>query len=87
MNPYLSGTAPELAAANLTDLILGRPKEGGTIVTTIVPRAAAAWRARALGDRLGAVVAIDPGTGDVLAMWSNPGYDPDAPVGGDERAR
>jgi peptidoglycan glycosyltransferase len=45
MNPYLSGTAPEFAAANLSDLILGRPKVGGTVVTTIVPRTVlrAAW--------------------------------------------
>ena len=30
----------------------------------------------ALGDRRGAVVAIDPHTGGILAMVSNPGYDP-----------
>ena len=38
MQPYLSGTASELAASNITDLILGRPKKGGTVVTTIEPR-------------------------------------------------
>ena len=38
MDPYLAGTAPEFAAQNLTDLILGRPKQGGTVVTTIVPK-------------------------------------------------
>ncbi|HYJ60381.1 MAG TPA: penicillin-binding transpeptidase domain-containing protein [Actinomycetota bacterium] len=75
MNPYLAGTAPELAVENLADLILGRPKEGGTIVTTLVPRLQRVART-ALGDRLGAVVALDPRTGDVLAMRSNPGYDP-----------
>src|SRR5204862_82939 len=26
MNPYLSGTAPEFTAQNLTDILLGRPK-------------------------------------------------------------
>jgi penicillin-binding protein 2 len=31
---------------------------------------------RALGDRKGAIVAIDPRNGDVLAMVSHPGYDP-----------
>ena len=76
MNPYLSGTAPELAAANLTDLILGRPKEGGTVVTTIVPSAAAGGARTRWATGSGAVVAIDSATGDVLAMWSNPGYDP-----------
>lgn len=76
MNPYLSGDAPDLVAANLTDLILGRPKKGGTVITTIVPRIQMAAR-DALGSRLGAVVAVDPRTGDVLALWSNPSFDPE----------
>jgi penicillin-binding protein 2 len=41
-------------------------------------RAAAA----ALGDRRGAVVAIEPATGGILAMVSNPGYDPNLFIGG-----
>jgi len=67
MNSYLSGTAPEFATQNLTDIILGRPKRGGTVITTLVPRVQAAAR-RALGTHQGAVVAIDPGTGDILAI-------------------
>ncbi|MCF7979473.1 MAG: penicillin-binding protein 2 [Chromatiaceae bacterium] len=38
--------------------------------------------AAALGDRRGAVVAIDPETGGVLAMVSSPRYDPNPFVGG-----
>jgi peptidoglycan glycosyltransferase len=75
MNPYLSGTASELAAQNLTDLLLGNPRKGGAVVTTIVPAIQEAAKA-ALGGNRGAVVAIDPRTGDILAMYSNPGYDP-----------
>jgi penicillin-binding protein A len=75
MNPYLSGTAAEFTAQNLTDIILGRPKVGGTVVTTIEPALQRAAKT-ALGSHLGAVVALDPTTGDVLAMWSNPGFDP-----------
>ena len=30
----------------------------------------------ALGDREGSVVVMDPTTGAINAMWSNPGYDP-----------
>ncbi len=75
MQPYLSGTAPELAASNITDLILGRPKKGGTVVTTIVPKLqqVAAQQLKGLS---GAAVALDPRTGDVLAMYSTPGFDP-----------
>ena len=29
-----------------------------------------------LGDRPGSVVALDPRTGAILALWSNPSYDP-----------
>ena len=85
MNPYLSGTAPEFTAQNLTDIILGRPKVGGTVVTTIQPALQRAAKT-ALGAHLGAVVALDPRTGDVLAMWSNPSYDPaDLSSGTDEQ--
>lgn len=41
-------------------------------------RAAAA----ALGDRRGAIVALDPANGGVLALVSNPGYDPNLFIGG-----
>jgi peptidoglycan glycosyltransferase len=75
MQPYLSGTAPELAASNITDLILGRPKKGGTVVTTIVPKLQEVV-AHELKGLSGAVVALDPRTGDVLAMYSTPGLDP-----------
>lgn len=77
MNSYLAGTAPELAASNLTDLILGTPKKGGAVVTTIVPALQEVART-ALAGRRGAVVAVDPATGNILAAYSNPGYDPTA---------
>jgi peptidoglycan glycosyltransferase len=75
MNSYLSGTAPEFTTQNLTDILLGRAKQGGTVITTLVPRVQRAAKA-ALGSHQGAVVAVDPQTGDILAMYSNPGYDP-----------
>jgi peptidoglycan glycosyltransferase len=74
-DPYLSGDAAELAISTFADLVLGRPKKGGAVVTTIDPdlqRAAA----QALGGQPGAVAALDPRTGDVLAMWGNPSFDP-----------
>jgi len=75
MNDYLAGDAPELAASNLTDLVLGRPKKGASVVTTIDSTLQAAAQ-DALGTLPGAVVAIDPRTGDVMAMVANPSYDP-----------
>jgi len=77
MNTYLNGDAPELAAQTFADLILGRPKKGAAVVTTIDPPLQAA-AAEALGNQQGAVVALDPSTGAVLAMASNPTYDPNA---------
>jgi penicillin-binding protein A len=75
MNPYLSGTASELATQNLADLILGKPRKGGAVVTTIVPEVQQAAK-QALGTNRGAVVALDPQTGSIFAMYSNPGFDP-----------
>jgi len=75
MNPFLSGNAAELAVSTFADLVLGRPKKGGTVVTTIdaqLQRVAS----EALGSLPGAVVAIDPITGDILALVSNPTFDP-----------
>ncbi len=68
-NPFLSGDAPELAVSTFTDLILGRERKGGAIDTTIVTDLQEA-AAPALGDLLGAVVAIEPETGDVLALYA-----------------
>lgn len=57
------------------------PKPGKDIVLTIDARLQAAAEA-ALGGRRGAIVAIQPKTGDVLAMVSQPSYDPNPFVTG-----
>jgi peptidoglycan glycosyltransferase len=72
---YLSGNAPELIPQTLIDQILGRPKRGASIVTTIDPELQRV-ASQALGNLPGAVVAMEPSTGDVLAMVANPTYDP-----------
>ena len=74
-NTYLSGDAPELIPQTLIDQVLGRPKRGATVVTTIDP-AIQRVAQRALGNLPGGVVAIDPHTGDVKAIVANPTYDP-----------
>ncbi len=76
-NDFLTGDAAELLPQTLTDLILGRPKRGATIVTTLVPEIQEAAEAAALAEAGDvAIAAIDPATGDVLALVSEPAYDP-----------
>ncbi len=62
--------------------ILGGEEAVGTVVLSIrddLQRAAA----EALGDQRGSVVAIDPRTGEILAMYSNPTYDQNPLAGHD----
>lgn len=75
LNETLNGTPTEVLAQNLAELIGDRDRQGNTVELTIEPAAQRA-AAQALGDRVGAVVAIDPATGAVLAHVSNPSYDP-----------
>ncbi len=74
-NSFLLGKAPEQFAQNLSDLLTARPNPGGTLVLTLDPAAQKAAE-DALGHRKGAVVALDPATGKVLAMTTYPRYDP-----------
>jgi peptidoglycan glycosyltransferase len=75
MNEWLSGRAAELLPQNLVDEILGRDKRGATVVTTIDARLQKVAK-QALGTLPGGVVAMDPRTGEILAMVANPSYDP-----------
>lgn len=74
-NDFLTGDAAELLPQTLADQILGRPKRGGTVVSTIDPALQRA-AATALGAQEGGVVAIQPSTGYVRVLYSNPSYDP-----------
>jgi peptidoglycan glycosyltransferase len=84
MNDELRGTPTELLAQNLAGF-LGRTETGNTVQLTIDPRVQAAAR-DALGDRVGAVVALEPTTGAVLASYSNPTYDPNLLTSHDARS-
>jgi peptidoglycan glycosyltransferase len=87
MNTYLSGEAPELAISTFTDLFLGREKRGANVFVTIDPNLQEAART-ALGSNEGAVVAMDPATGDILALYSTPGFDPsELSSGSDDQMR
>jgi peptidoglycan glycosyltransferase len=74
-NEYLVGDAPEAFARNLGDFLSGRERQGDDIVTTVRPSVQEAAR-EALDGRTGAVVAIEPSTGAILAAYANPTYDP-----------
>jgi peptidoglycan glycosyltransferase len=71
----LSGSDDRLFVQRLTNLLTGRDTRGGNVLLTINKQAqAAAWAA--MGGRKGAVVALDPATGAILAAVSSPSYDP-----------
>ena len=74
-DPVLSGEDDRLFVRRLSDYVTGNEPKGGTVVLTLDPQAQAAAFAGLEGKR-GAVVALDPKTGAVLAMASRPSYDP-----------
>lgn len=76
-NDYLAGDAAELLPQTLTDLVLGRDKQGATIVTTLDPELqVAAEEAAAAEPGDVAIAAVDPATGEVLALVAEPTFDP-----------
>jgi peptidoglycan glycosyltransferase len=76
-NDLLSGTADTLFYRRISDLLTGSEPQGAVVETTIDPAAQQA-ATEALGDQRGAVVALNPKTGDVLALVSSPDFDPNA---------
>lgn len=76
----LNGSDPRLFGLRLADFFTGRSPRGGTVETTIRPRVQqAGWEAMqrgCAGGCRGAVVALDPATGKILALVSAPSYDP-----------
>ncbi|QRV02263.1 penicillin-binding protein [Arcanobacterium phocisimile] len=74
-NSVLGGSDSALFSQRIEQLITGKQPKGGAVALTIDPVIQqTAWDA--LGDHRGAVVAIEPGTGKILAAVSKPSYDP-----------
>jgi penicillin-binding protein A len=79
-NEFLSGTSSSFAADRLLEMFTGKTSPGGSVVLSIRKQVQdAAYKAllsNTTSSKVGAVVAIDPSTGAILAMASTPSYDP-----------
>jgi peptidoglycan glycosyltransferase len=71
----LSGRSDKLFYRRVIDMLTGKVPSGASVELTINPKAQQAAD-KALGNQRGAVVALDPSTGAILAMVSHPQYDP-----------
>lgn len=75
LNDYLSGTANDQFLAKVNAILTGQNPKGAAVELTIDPAVQkVAWDA--LGANSGAVVAINPKTGAIIAMVSKPSFDP-----------
>jgi peptidoglycan glycosyltransferase len=74
-NDVLSGSDPRLTLRRLADLFTGRDPAGGDVLLTLDPAVQEAAMA-GLEGVTGAVVALDPTSGEILGMASTPSYDP-----------
>jgi peptidoglycan glycosyltransferase len=78
----LNGSDDRLFARRLSDLITGRDPAGGNVVTTIKPAVQEkAYQMMSAKNYTGAVVAIQPKTGEILGMVSTPSFDPNPLAG------
>ncbi|SHK79354.1 peptidoglycan glycosyltransferase [Pseudonocardia thermophila] len=73
----LNGSDDRLFARRLSDLVTGRDPQGASIALTVDPDVQqVAYDQLASKGYRGAVVALEPSTGAILAMVSTPSYDP-----------
>jgi len=76
-NSLLDGSSADLLLQRGIDLFTGEPTRGANVDLTINPKAQkAAYDALRQSGKRGAVVALNPKTGAILAMVSLPTYDP-----------
>jgi penicillin-binding protein A len=75
MNPLLTGQANSQFFDRIQALVTGRPPQGARVLTSIDPEIQRVAY-EALDGRPGAVIALEPATGRILAMVSTPSYDP-----------
>jgi len=73
-NNELAGRDPLLQIRNVGDVLAGKEPIGNVVLSVSAGLQAAARDA--LGNQRGSVVVMNPKTGSILAMYSNPSYDP-----------
>ena len=81
-NDFLLGDSGVVSIQDIEDRFTDSEEQGDRVRLTIDSRLQEAART-ALGDERGAIVALDPQTGEIRAMYSNPSFDPD-PLGSHE---
>ncbi|WP_062137880.1 peptidoglycan D,D-transpeptidase FtsI family protein [Demequina aestuarii] len=81
-NALLNGSADALFWTRLGNLFAGEQQQGASVETTL-SAGLQEVAAEQLGSQRGAVVALDPATGEVLAMVTSPTYDPAVLAGHD----
>ncbi|HET8927341.1 MAG TPA: penicillin-binding transpeptidase domain-containing protein [Microbacterium sp.] len=74
MSQQLSGTGGSQFLSRIDRILTGKPPRGSNVVTSLDP-AVQQVAFDALGDLQGAVIAIEPDTGRVLAMVTSPSFD------------
>jgi peptidoglycan glycosyltransferase len=81
-NSYLSGQSSSQFFEQVNAVLSGNPVTGAAVELTLDPKLQqAAWDA--LGSYRGALIAMDPVTGNILAMVSKPGFDANKLAGHD----
>jgi penicillin-binding protein A len=87
---FLSGRSDKLIANRVWDMITGKNTPGGNVLLTVSRTAQETAYKELVANKnrasRGAVVALDPTTGGVLAMVSMPSFDPNAITSHDTKA-
>lgn len=89
-NAFLSGTAGDVEADRFIEALTGKETPAGSVKLSIrravQEKAYNALLTNATSSKIGAVVAIDPTSGAILAMVSTPSFDPNPMVSHDPDA-
>ncbi|WP_194923612.1 penicillin-binding transpeptidase domain-containing protein [Catenulispora pinisilvae] len=75
LDGYLKGTDSSESVANFMDTLTGKSKKGGDVQLTL-ENSVQQTAITQMTKKIGSVVALDPTTGAILAMYSNPTFDP-----------